>query len=126
MTFIYFSFSEECSTKGGTNAGSCASGFGVCCTCKLFRDVIGIFNVRSPTYVLLWAQKRNSHHIFRETLGVFPKIIGCQNACSQIDGCHGTCANVAPVIVITAAEFHSLNTTTLETLCIILLKSFKF
>ena len=27
-------FSEECSDKGGTNAGSCASGFGVCCTCK--------------------------------------------------------------------------------------------
>ena len=28
-------FSEECSNKGGTNGGSCASGFGVCCTCKL-------------------------------------------------------------------------------------------
>merc|ERR1711990_1277259 len=26
---------EECSTKGGTNAGSCASGFGVCCTFTL-------------------------------------------------------------------------------------------
>merc|ERR1711944_167438 len=23
---------EECSNKGGTNGGSCASGFGVCCT----------------------------------------------------------------------------------------------
>ena len=28
-------FSEECSNKGGTNGGSCASGFGVCCTCEL-------------------------------------------------------------------------------------------
>ena len=25
---------EECSSKGGTNEGSCASGYGVCCTCK--------------------------------------------------------------------------------------------
>lgn len=33
---------EECSNKGGTNSGSCAEGFGVCCTCKLhsyFNDV---------------------------------------------------------------------------------------
>ena len=29
-----FSYSEECSNKGGVNAGSCASGFVVCCTCK--------------------------------------------------------------------------------------------
>merc|ERR1711983_501079 len=26
---------EECSNKGGVNAGSCASGFGVCCTFTL-------------------------------------------------------------------------------------------
>merc|ERR1711899_601890 len=26
---------EECSSKGGTNDGSCASGFGVCCTFAL-------------------------------------------------------------------------------------------
>ena len=25
---------EECSSKGGTNDGSCASGYGVCCLCK--------------------------------------------------------------------------------------------
>ena len=31
---LYY-FREECSNKGGTNGGSCASGFGVCCTCKL-------------------------------------------------------------------------------------------
>ena len=24
---------EECENKGGTNSGSCASGYGVCCTC---------------------------------------------------------------------------------------------
>lgn len=27
--------SEECSNKGGTNGGSCASGFGVCCIFSL-------------------------------------------------------------------------------------------
>ena len=32
-------FSEECSNKGGVNAGSCASGFGVCCTCKNDRNM---------------------------------------------------------------------------------------
>ncbi len=26
----------ECSSRGGTNAGSCASGFGVCCVSKFF------------------------------------------------------------------------------------------
>lgn len=25
---------EECSDKGGTSIGSCAEGYGVCCTCK--------------------------------------------------------------------------------------------
>ena len=34
LKFSSFFFSEECSNKGGVNAGSCASGFGVCCTCK--------------------------------------------------------------------------------------------
>ena len=27
-------FREECSDKGGTNDGTCASGYGICCTCK--------------------------------------------------------------------------------------------
>ena len=31
---IHLSNREECSAKGGTNDGSCASGYGVCCTCK--------------------------------------------------------------------------------------------
>ena len=46
-------FSEECSNKGGTNGGSCASGFGVCCTCKL--QFIGYIQ-RVPTnkYFRLW------------------------------------------------------------------------
>ena len=25
---------EECSSRGGVNGGSCAGGYGVCCTCK--------------------------------------------------------------------------------------------
>ena len=28
-------FSAECSDKSGTSSGSCADGFGVCCTCKI-------------------------------------------------------------------------------------------
>ena len=31
---IYFFFRSECLAKGGTNSGSCANGFGVCCICK--------------------------------------------------------------------------------------------
>ena len=27
--------SEECSRRGGSAAGSCAGGYGVCCSCKL-------------------------------------------------------------------------------------------
>ena len=26
---------EECTSRGGVNGGSCAGGYGVCCTCKL-------------------------------------------------------------------------------------------
>lgn len=31
---VLTSCSDECSSRGGTNSGSCASGYGVCCTCK--------------------------------------------------------------------------------------------
>ena len=31
----FFSFRNECSNKGGVNIGTCASGFGVCCTFTL-------------------------------------------------------------------------------------------
>ena len=27
-------YRDECSSKGGVSAGTCANGFGVCCTCK--------------------------------------------------------------------------------------------
>lgn len=37
--------SEECSSKGGSNSGSCAGGYGVCCTCKFKSYFINIFNV---------------------------------------------------------------------------------
>ena len=30
----FLRFSAECEDKGGTKDGSCASGYGVCCTCK--------------------------------------------------------------------------------------------
>ena len=45
-------FREECSAKGGTNDGSCASGFGVCCVCELIfklniegRETYNSFNL---------------------------------------------------------------------------------
>ena len=37
---INFFYSEECSSKSGVNAGTCASGFGVCCTCNAFLKFI--------------------------------------------------------------------------------------
>ena len=70
--------SEECSNKGGTNGGSCASGFGVCCTCKLlsqkFTDYVGILFVithfyKNSTEIFFHLEKKSqfnfmSHHAF--------------------------------------------------------------
>ncbi len=36
LEFFVDFFSSECTSKSGTSAGTCASGFGVCCTCKFF------------------------------------------------------------------------------------------
>ena len=33
-SWVVFLGRSECTNKGGTSSGSCASGFGVCCTCK--------------------------------------------------------------------------------------------
>ena len=33
----------ECSTRGGSNVGSCAGGYGVCCSCKFFENLNEIF-----------------------------------------------------------------------------------
>ena len=33
-SIVSYFFSEECSSRNGVNSGSCAEGFGVCCTCK--------------------------------------------------------------------------------------------
>ena len=32
-------FRDECSNKGGSKIGSCAEGFGVCCICKLAKNI---------------------------------------------------------------------------------------
>ena len=29
----------ECAAKGGASSGSCAEGFGVCCTCKKTKQI---------------------------------------------------------------------------------------
>ena len=34
IVFCSMFIREECSNKGGTEDGSCASGYGVCCICK--------------------------------------------------------------------------------------------
>ena len=39
ILFSYFPSREECSSRGGANGGSCASGFGVCCICKYIWKV---------------------------------------------------------------------------------------
>ena len=51
-------FREECSAKGGTSDGSCASGFGVCCVSKCFKIKDTIAQVTSTHFFLqqlLWA-----------------------------------------------------------------------
>ena len=39
--------SQECSDKGGSNVGSCAGGYGVCCTCELISKKQLFFNISS-------------------------------------------------------------------------------
>ena len=34
LTVIMYQNREECNQRGGTEDGTCASGFGVCCICK--------------------------------------------------------------------------------------------
>ena len=44
--FYFYLFREECSNRAGKNDGSCAQGYGVCCTCKRFLTIfIKINNV---------------------------------------------------------------------------------
>ena len=37
--FYSYLFREECSNRGGKNDGSCAQGYGVCCTCRRFLTI---------------------------------------------------------------------------------------
>ena len=39
LNTIKYIFREECSDKGGTNDGTCASGYGICCTCKFLNNI---------------------------------------------------------------------------------------
>lgn len=46
ISFKIICFREECTGKGGTASGTCASGFGVCCTSKLqYRSKIFLSNI---------------------------------------------------------------------------------
>ena len=31
---------EECSSRGGVQSGTCAGGYGVCCTCKSYESFV--------------------------------------------------------------------------------------
>ena len=45
--------SEECSAKGGSNSGSCAGGFGVCCTSKIQSNTSEyIFLTKNPLFLV--------------------------------------------------------------------------
>jgi hypothetical protein len=46
--------SSECTTKFGTSAGSCAQGFGVCCTCKFNLYLLNIGTQCSFKFYLLF------------------------------------------------------------------------
>ena len=37
FTLIMYQNREECNQRGGTEDGTCASGFGVCCICKFSK-----------------------------------------------------------------------------------------
>ena len=45
---------EECSSKGGTNDGSCASGYGVCCVCKYQKKSLGCIKFKNIPILLFF------------------------------------------------------------------------
>ncbi len=45
----------ECSSRGGTNGGTCASGFGVCClsmTLKIFSNKVNYNSMLNPNFAV--------------------------------------------------------------------------
>lgn len=65
---FFFVFRSECTNKGGTAAGSCASGFGVCCTCKFllqknFCSYISRINALICTPFKISHPRLRQHHL---------------------------------------------------------------
>ncbi len=56
---------EECASRGGSSAGTCAGGYGVCCTCKFIEKSIsqwsGSIGRISSLHQLWWASIRELH-----------------------------------------------------------------
>ena len=50
---LSYIFREECSNKGGSNDGSCAAGFGVCCVCKFQKVFLKSENLQKFSLILL-------------------------------------------------------------------------
>ena len=81
LTWTWHICSEECSDKGGTNEGSCASGFGVCCVRKhkikykpksgstwiLFQNRIRTFNFITVTLACGGTTSDNNTYIVQTT-----------------------------------------------------------
>jgi len=41
---------DECEEREGTSSGTCAEGYGVCCTCKLACTIVNWFHVKNAKY----------------------------------------------------------------------------
>ena len=78
MYLLYFR--EECSAKGGSSDGSCASGFGVCCVSKCLQKFQKCINNIYPFFTkqLLWAAEvhraKTTLTLFKEVPQVHPQV----------------------------------------------------
>ena len=60
---LSYIFREECTNKGGSNDGSCAAGFGVCCVCK-FQKVFLKSEILQKFYLILLTESQFSWTFF--------------------------------------------------------------
>ena len=82
---------EECETKGGINSGTCAAGYGVCCTCKL---IFYKLNQRSKFFyfsvILRCGDKSNENCTYFESTGselgaCSLKVCRCDSSVCQVN-----------------------------------------
>ena len=57
--------SEECMQKGGASAGSCAQGYGVCCTCTYPNTLLSKCKQNvSYSHHQMWRNQKRELHVF--------------------------------------------------------------